>query len=119
MKEYGFEKLRVWKNARLVVKEVYLLSGTFPQDERFGLISQVRRAAISVVLNIAEGSGRQTRKDQAFFYRVAFSSLLEVLSALIIAVDLSYIAMRQLLEVRILIERVSNQLNALQKSLTP
>lgn len=55
---YGFEKLEVWQKARELVKEIYLISNQFPSDERYGLVSQIRRAAISVSSNMAEGSTR-------------------------------------------------------------
>ena len=77
---YSFEKLRVWQNAKDLVVEVYKITRNFPDEGKFGLTSQVRRAALSVTANIAEGSGRTSSKDQAHFYQMAYSSLLELLN---------------------------------------
>ncbi len=68
---FPFEKLGVWQDARQLVKNVYGLTKSFPVDEKFGLISQVNRAAISVASNLAEGSGRTSFKDQAHFSQMA------------------------------------------------
>ena len=84
--------------------------------ETYGLTSQMRRAAVSVVSNIAEGSGRATKKDQAYFYQVAYSSLIELLNQLIIANDLEYITIENLKNLRSDIEIISGKLNALRRS---
>ena len=65
MYTYSFEKLQVWKDAKELAKVIYALTGNFPAEEKFGLISQLRRASVSIASNIAEGSARQTSKDQA------------------------------------------------------
>ena len=117
MHQYGFERLNVWQNSRELAKNVYLLTKTFPQDERFGIVSQMRRAAISISSNIAEGSSRSTAKDQAHFYNIAYSSAIELLNQLILALDLEYIQEEQYQVLRLNIEQITNQVNALQKSL--
>ncbi len=61
---YSFEKLKVWQNARKFVLEVYQLTDKFPKHERFGLIDQIRRAAVSIPANLAEGSSRISSKDK-------------------------------------------------------
>lgn len=83
----SFEKLQVWNDARGLVKQVYTLTEQFPITEKYGLVSQMRRAVVSVVSNIAEGSGRSSQKDQAHFYQIAFSSLIELLNQFIIVND--------------------------------
>ena len=83
--QYPFEKLRVWQAARLLAKQVYLVTAIFPQSERYGLISQCNRAAISVAANLAEGTCRQSRKDQAHFSDIAYGSLTELACLLILA----------------------------------
>jgi four helix bundle protein len=113
---YAFEKLEVWQDARELVKSIYQLTTNFPRSELYGLVSQMRRAAISVVSNIAEGTGRGSLKDQARFYQIAFSSLIEVLNQLIISQDLKYIDETMQLNMRTQIEKVSNKLNALWQS---
>lgn len=116
---YSFEKLQVWNDARGLVKQVYTLTEQFPTTEKYGLVSQMRRAAVSVVSNIAEGSGRTSQKEQAHFYQMAFSSLIELLNQFIIANDLNYISQNALMDIRSEIEKVSNKLNALRKSRFP
>lgn len=95
---------------------VYRISGNFPSEEKYGLTNQIRRAAVSVPSNIAEGSARQSLKDQARFSIMAYGSLMEVLSQLIIATDLKYINNAVLDETRPIIEEISNKLNKLTQS---
>lgn len=64
MKTYSFEKLQVWQHARGLAKNIYLITKQFPDDERFGLTSQLRRASVSVCSNLAEGSSRNSYKDK-------------------------------------------------------
>ena len=113
---YSFEKLEVWKKSRELVKEIYQLTQSFPNDEKFGLTNQIRRATVSVSSNIAEGSTRQTDKEKARFYELAFGSLIEVLNQLILASDLGYIAEIELNKIRPEVEAVGRMLNALHKS---
>jgi len=117
MHQYGFEKLNVWQNSRELTKSIYLLTKSFPQDEKFGIVSQMRRCAISISSNIAEGSSRKTAKDQARFYTIAFSSTIELLNQLILSLDLEYIQDEQYSLLRLNIEQITNQINALQKAL--
>ena len=90
MREYSFEKLRVWQESRELVKLIYQVSAGFPSEERFGLTSQIRSAVISISSNIAEGSGRKHSKEQKQFYSIAYASLMEVLNQLILASDLGF-----------------------------
>ena len=71
--KYSFEKLNVWQNARKFVMEVYQITDKFPKHEKFGLIDQIRRAAVSIPANIAEGTSRLSNKDQAHFTNIAYS----------------------------------------------
>ncbi|MFA5816230.1 MAG: four helix bundle protein [Bacteroidales bacterium] len=73
--KYSFENLEVWQMSRELVKDIYLVTFTFPQDEKFGLTSQLRRASISVSSNIAEGSTRWSKKDQSRFYENQLTTL--------------------------------------------
>ncbi len=114
MKQFYFERLDVWQKGRLLVKQVYHTSNTFPTEEKFGITQQIRRACISVNCNIAEGSSRQTGKDQARFTEIAYGSLMEVLNLLILASDLGYISESYVLSARDLIEEIGNKLNALR-----
>lgn len=114
MYTYSFEKLEVWVEAKNLVLEIYALTKKFPDDEKFGLSSQLRRAAISVCSNLAEGSGRKSNIDKAHFYILAFSSAVEVLNQIIIAKDLKFIDENKYLFVRSKIESITNKINALR-----
>lgn len=116
MHKFSFEKLDVWQRSRVMAKEVYVLTKDFPGDEKFGLVSQLRRAAISVCNNLAEGSARRTSKDKSNFTTMSFSSLMEVLNMMIICRDLNIITEDQYTQIRPLIEEISNKLNALRNS---
>ncbi len=117
MNIYGFEKLDVWQKSRLLVKDVYLTTKLFPEDERFGLTSQVRRAMISVSCNIAEGTSRWSDKEKIRFIEISYGSLMEVVNCLILAFDLEYISEEKLLQLRLNIDLVANKLNGLKRSL--
>lgn len=114
MRKYSFESLDAWKDARILVKWIYSLTNNFPSEEKYGLISQVRRASVSVVSNLAEGSSRKSPKDQAHFSQIAYSSLLEVLNQLIISVDLNFMSENQLTQGRTIIESLTLKVGALR-----
>ncbi len=112
MHTYGFEKLEIWQLSRLLVKNVYEATQTFPADEKYGLTSQLRRASVSISSNIAEGVGRSTQKERARFIEIAYSSLMEVLNQLILSNDLAFLTGEQLNKFRNDINELSNKLNA-------
>ncbi len=116
MHVYSFEKLEVWREARELVKWIYKITCDFPVDERFGLVQQLRRASISVVSNLAEGSSRKTPEDQARFYVITYSSLMEILNQLIVSNDLEFIPDKTLSEGRTMIEKISFKVNALRNA---
>jgi len=113
---YSFEKLDAWQESRKLVKLIYQITKSLPDSEKFGLINQMRRASISVSSNIAEGSGRATLNDQKHFYRMAYSSLLEILNQLILASDLEYIGKEELGSCRSQIELCTRLTAALYSS---
>lgn len=78
MSIFVYHKLQVWQMAKDLVLDIYRLTKTFPSEEKFGLIPQINRAAISGASNIAEGSGRISRKDQAYFSQLSYGSLMEL-----------------------------------------
>ena len=86
-----FEDLRVWQEAQNWAVEIYKITRSFPDDEKFGLTSQLRRAASSVSANIAEGFGRRTNKDKLQFYVIAYGSALEAKNFLYLSNKLNYI----------------------------
>ena len=113
---YPFEKLRVWEEARQLIRNVYRLTASFPRSEIYGLTSQVNRAAVSVAANLAEGSPRTSRKDQAYFSQLAYSSLMELSCLLIVAVDLNFAQPADESQLREEIELLSRKINALRKT---
>lgn len=88
----NFQGLQVWQEAHQLVLSVYRMSGTFPAEERYGLTSQIRRAAVSVAANIAEGFKRKGKRDKMRFYNLSEASLEEVKYYLVLARDLNYAA---------------------------
>jgi four helix bundle protein len=117
MYTFSFEKLEVWKKSRLLTKKIYLITREFPENEKYGIVSQSRRACISVCSNIAEGSSRKSKNDQKHFYNMSFSSLMELLNQLIISNDLDFINLTILNECRTDIHVISLMLNNLSASL--
>ena len=113
---YAFERLDVWQVSRAFVKEVYRLLAQFPDFEMYNLTNQIRRAAVSVSLNIAEGTSRNSLKEQSRFSEVAYGSLLEVYCSLLITKDLGYIDENDLSGISVRIQELSNKLNALKQS---
>ncbi|RLD17146.1 MAG: four helix bundle protein [Caldiserica bacterium] len=89
---FGFERLNLWKKSMSFVEEIYKISKSFPKEETFGVKMQIRRASISIVLNIAEGSGRKSKKEFSHFLTMAYGSLCEVISLLKICLTQKYIS---------------------------
>jgi len=114
--QYPFEKLRVWQGARDLAKRIYVTTSKFPQREIYGLTSQCNRTAVSVAPNLAEGSSRRSRKDQARFSEIAYLSLMELACLLVVSCDLGLVSADDESQLRIAIEQLSLQLNALHRS---
>ena len=83
-----YKDLKVWQKAIELAREVYKLTACFPTEEKYGLCSQLRRAAISISANLAEGQGRGTRRDYTHFVSIALGSAREVESLLIVSIEL-------------------------------
>jgi len=88
---FRFEGLKVWQDARNFTGRIYGITRSFPREERFGLIDQLRRAAVSIVLNIAEGSDRKSDIEFRRYLRMAITSCEEVVTALYISLDQNYL----------------------------
>ena len=86
-----YTKLEVWQKSRAFARDIYQVSGSFPKDELFGLVQQIRRAAVSIPSNIAEGAGRGSQRDRRKFILIARGSAFEVETHLFIAEDLRYV----------------------------
>jgi four helix bundle protein len=103
--------LDVWKDAMRLAREIYRVSAAFPDAERFGLTTQIRRAAVGVASNIAEGAGRGSRIDYARHLRIARGSLMELDTQLWIARDLAFV--HDIESIQALAQRVVAMLNVL------
>ena len=115
--KYSFEKLNVWQASKNLTLLIYRETRLFPSEEKFGLVSQMRRCAISVCSNWAEGSSRKSSKDQAHFYAMAYSSLIELLNQRIIAQELSILPSDIYHSIRTDIEAISSQISSLRNSI--
>lgn len=113
---FAFEELEVYQIARQYVKNVYLLSEAFPAKEDFALTSQIRRAAVSITSNIAEGTSRFSLKDKSHFIEIAYGSLMETYSQIQVASDLEYISQDSMTQIAPLVKELRNKLSALRKS---
>jgi len=116
MYQFNFEKLEVWQMSRKMTNLIYDLTLKFPDDEKFNLTSQVKRAAVSVMNNLAEGAGRMGGADQARFYSYSYGSLMEVLNCSILANDRDFISEVELAHLRELIAVLSKKIINLRKA---
>ena len=112
---YSFENLDVWKIAKDFVIKLYRTTNNFPDCEKFGIILQIRRAAVSLASNLAEGNSRTTNKDQAHFTQMAYGSMMEIVCQLIISKELGYLSQNDYDLLREKAEEITNKLNALKK----
>lgn len=116
MKIYSFEKLEAWQHARKLSVWIYKITKDFPSEEKFGLVSQMKRAVLGISSNIAEGTSRMTSKDQSHFSTMAYSSSLELLNHLILSNDLLFLTESDYLQGRNLIEKQTFLISQLRKS---
>lgn len=112
-----FRDLIVWQKAHALVLCVYRVTKHFPDEERFGLISQLRRSSSSIATNIVEGHKRRSRKDYLNFLNIADSSLEETKYHLILSKDLDYLKDEEFFELMEMSDEVGRLLNGLQKGL--
>ena len=113
----SYEDLEVWQKSVALATRLYKITDPFPSPEKFGLISQIRRAATSIPANIAEGWGRGSTKEYIQFLFVARGSLMELETHMIIAQNLGYLASEQLSDLRNATRQVGKMLNGLIKAL--
>lgn len=109
-----FTELKVWQRSHALVLQIYRLTSTFPTDERFGLVAQLRRAALSVPTNIAEGSKRQGGQEYARFLNIAEGSLAETEYLLLVSRDLAYAATEIVRSLLSETDEIARMLNALR-----
>lgn len=113
----SYRDLDIWKKGIKLSLEIYSLTSSFPDLERFGLTSQLRRAATSVPANIAEGYGRETGKNYIQFIKIARGSLYELDTYITISLGLKYISRDQYNKLRMKTEELSKMINSLLKML--
>jgi four helix bundle protein len=114
---FNFEKLEVWQEAINFADSVYTLNRTFPETERFGLTNQMRRAAVSISSNLAEGSSRSSRPDFARIVEIATGSLFEVISQATVSKRQGFLSEADYNQLYSACEKQSKMLSGLRKSL--
>jgi four helix bundle protein len=108
---HRYKELKFWQLSRTFCKDIYIITKSFPDDERFGLISQLRRASVSIPSNIAEGASRSSNKDFTRFLTISLGSCYEIETQLLISFDLGFITKNQL-------ETLLNTLNQIIKMMS-
>jgi len=116
---FNFEKLEVWQKARNFVEEIYRFTSDFPEKERFGLTQHIRKTAVSISSNIAEGTSRLSPLDFQRFIQIAMGSIREMVAQLYVALDIHYIQKEAFEGLYKDCEELSKMLSGLSKSLNP
>ena len=114
MNRYSYKNLNVYQDAKKFVVDIYKLLKHFPSEEKFALCDQIRRAAISVTSNIAEGVSRTSTKEKIHFLEIAYASMMEVDSQLDISVELQYINIEQYELINKQVNNIGRQLSVLR-----
>ena len=114
---FTFETLDVYQKARRLVKDIYLLLDKFPSTEKYALCDQIKRAAVSIPSNIAEGRGRFSVKERVHFVEIAYGLLMEVYCQLSIADDLGYISSEIFEGLKVKIDEIARMLYGFRNSL--
>ena len=92
---FGFQKLEIYHLAKEIEKDHYRLVKQFPSEEKYALVQQMNRAAVSIPSNIAEGTSRRTNKDKAYFITIAYGSLMELVCQMEISLEIGYIQQKE------------------------
>ena len=115
----SYKELIVWQKGMRLVKLIYQITVAFPKTELYGLVSQLRRAAVSIPSNIAEGNGRHSKSEYTHFLNIARGSCYEIETQIIICKELGYVNSQQSKELLSLNEEIGRMLNALIQKLSP
>jgi four helix bundle protein len=113
----SYKELTVWQKSYQLCLEIYRLTKLFPDDERYGLTSQIRRAAVSIPSNIAEGYGRKTTPEYIHSLYIAYGSICELETQILLSIDLGYITAENMNKIQMNIGDIERMLKALIKSL--
>ncbi|MCB1221519.1 MAG: four helix bundle protein [Planctomycetales bacterium] len=117
MDAVSYKDLIVWQLAMDFVAEIYRLTGSFPRDEMYGMTSQIRRAAVSIPANIAEGNGRASRRDYAHFVSIALASAREIETLLLISRGLGFISSGHAEELDSKLDEIARMLFSMHRKL--
>jgi len=112
----SFTDLNAWKERHVLVLMIYKITKSFPKDELFTLVSQMRRCVVSITSNIAEGFSRQSYKEKTQFYSIAQGSVTELQNQIIISKDVSYISINEFNDISMQAEKVHRIINGLIRS---
>lgn len=115
----NFRELQVWQKAMEIAAKMYTLTKTFPSEEKFGLVSQLNRASVSISSNIAEGASRGSDKDFRRFLEIAIGSAFEVESQLLLSQKVGFVSAEQVKELLVLLNEEQRMLSVFIKKLTP
>lgn len=113
----NFKELKIWNKARMLVKEVYSITEKLPIEEKFGLTSQMRRAAVSIASNIAEGSGKESQKEFLRFLETAYSSAFELETQFILAEDLAFLNKEESAHLLSVVQEIQKMIYGFSKTL--
>lgn len=111
------QNLVAWQVSCQLVKELYLATALFPASEKFGIVSQIRRAAISIPANIAEGAGRQSMKEYQHFLSISMGSVSELDTLLIVSKSIGYLKENEFQDYTIRLEHISKLIHGLIKKI--
>ena len=114
---HNFKKLEIWIKSMGIVTEIYQITNTFPSHERFGLISQMQRSAVSIPSNIAEGSAKNSNKDFARFLEISIGSSYELETQLIVSFNLKYIETAVYEDLSFKISEIQKMINGFKNKL--
>lgn len=116
---HRYKELEVWKQSRSFCKIIYVITTQFPADEKFGLVSQLRRAGVSIPSNIAEGASRNSNKDFSRFIEIAIGSCYEIETQLILATDIGFLKEKETTEALEKLSRIIKMLSKFKGTLKP
>lgn len=116
--KFPFERYKIWELGLDLSVDMYKITTSFPKEEKYGMISQIRRASNSVGANIAEGISRFSEKEKARFIEISFGSLMEVAHFMFLANRLGFISEKEFSTTKPILLELSNKINAFHKKLT-
>ena len=114
---HRYKDLKFWQLSRAFCKDIYIITKPFPDEEKFGLISQLRRASVSISSNIAEGTSRESNKDFKRFLIISLGSCCEIESQLLLSFDLEFINLKELEDLNKTLQQIIKMMSKFSNSL--